>query len=182
MASFTLPAIPPQTKVIAGSNSSVGTHFAGGSNGSPQVRPALTLPGASSGLALDNPGDIWIAGPTSVLEDDNNGNLLATYTGGGLGGSNNNTAGIAIDGDGQVWVPNSNGSLTELNSSGTALSPTTGFAAGLNAPSGVAVDNAGTVWIANSGNNTVTRVFGAASPTTTPLSNANYSGSFGVRP
>jgi len=79
-------------------------------------------------------------------------------------------------------VPNSNGSVSLLSASGAAVSPSTGFAAGLSAPSGVAIDNAGTVWITNSGNNTVTRIFGAAAPAMTPLSQADTNGSFGARP
>jgi uncharacterized repeat protein (TIGR01451 family) len=174
----------PQTKVTVNADSSVGTRVVSGSasRASAEVRPDLNLPGTASGLAFDNPGNIWVAGASSVLEYSSSGSLLATYTGGGLGGPGNNTAGIAIDGDGKFWVPNSGGSVSLLSSSGAALSPSTGITAGLSAPSSVAIDNSGTVWVSNSGDNSVTRIFGAAAPTTVPLSQADTYGSFGVRP
>ena len=169
----------PQTPLVVTSGGAVGT-VTGGLG--PQYNPLVTPPGSASGLAFDNPGNIWVAGANSVLEYSSAGSLLATYTGGGLGGPSNNTAGIAIDGDSKFWVPNSNGSVTLLSSSGAALSPATGFTAGLSAPSGVAIDNSGTVWVSNGGDNSVTRIFGAAAPTTVPLSQADTYGYFGVRP
>jgi hypothetical protein len=55
----------------------------------------------------------------------------------------------AIDGAGNIWIASSN-SISEFNSSGSPLSPASGFtAAGINNPSFVAIDPAGNVWIAN---------------------------------
>ena len=83
------------------------------------------------------------------------------------GGGQHSDTGIAIDAAGNVWVANQDnpGSVTELNSSGTPLSPSTGFTgAGQNIDQGVALDQAGNVWVANFGNNSVAELIGAAAP------------------
>jgi hypothetical protein len=118
------------------------------------------------------------------------------YNGGGLKGA----AAIAIDGDGNAWVASNgpetysnegglpgpsgfgNSRITELSSSGRALSPSSGFTAGfMNVPTGIAIDGAGDVWVINDSfnsgpttalsgaNNGVTEFIGAAAPTLTPL-------------
>ena len=61
---------------------------------------------------------------------------------------------MAIDGSGNVWATNrgGNGSLSELNSAGGAVSGTSGYTGGgLNNPYGIAIDGAGNVWAANNG-------------------------------
>lgn len=72
------------------------------------------------------------------------------FTGGGISG-NAGTSGVAIDGSGNAWITNAaNNNLTELSSSGAAISPSTGFTGGgLNAPSAVAIDPSGNVWVTN---------------------------------
>jgi hypothetical protein len=64
--------------------------------------------------------------------------------------------GIAIDGLGNVWVANNQTSsptqsgLSELSSSGVAISPSTGYTGGgLYAPYVIAIDGSGNVWVAN---------------------------------
>lgn len=181
-ANFDTANFTPQTRVLVNSSGSLIAHTVPGSLGLAKPSPAFSIPGSASGLTFDFAGHIWVAGATSAMQYDSRANLLATYSGGGLGGSGNTTAGIAIDGDGKVWIPNTNGTVTLLGNLGVPISPSTGFSDGLNAPTGIAIDNAGTVWVANSGNNTVTRIFGAAAPAVTPLSNANYTATFGARP
>ncbi len=113
-----------------------------------------------AGIAADTSGDVWTAdylGAKGALGEAVPSNLpgqpptVTLYTGAGL----NAPYGVAIDGSGNVWATNrgGNGSLSELSSTGTAVSPTTtGYAGGgLNNPYGIAVDGAGNVWAANNG-------------------------------
>jgi len=78
--------------------------------------------------------------------------IVVSYSGAGASAP----SGIAVDGAGQVWIPNSsNSTLSVLSQSGLPIagSPFTGN--GLNAPSAVAIDNNGTAWVANAGGNIV---------------------------
>ncbi len=115
-----------------------------------------------AGLASDTSGNIWFtnytAATSSVGESVPNAMLgmpptFNDFTGAGL----NAPYGIAIDGSGHVWLTNrgGNGSLSELKSDGTAMSPDpAGFTGGgINVPYGLAIDGAGNVWTANNGGN-----------------------------
>ena len=77
--------------------------------------------------------------------------LSIEYTGGGL----NLPQLLAVDGSGNIWVPNSGsypGTLSEFSPTGAPLSGTKGFmGGGLNEPFAVAVDTAGHIWSANYG-------------------------------
>lgn len=133
--------------------------------------PYLTSPesGGGGGVAIDNSGNVWSLNPgsNSVTEFSNTGSVLSTipYTGGGL----STPTSLAIDGSENVWITNSNGTISEFNSSGTAVSPATGYTGGsggnLSRPSSIAIDISGNLWISNSGSDTVTEVLGAAAPT-----------------
>ena len=71
-----------------------------------------------------------------------------------------------------MWVANYRGnSLTELASSGAALSPADGWLqdAGLLGPAAVAIDASGNLWLPNFGSDILTEVIGAATPVRTPL-------------
>jgi hypothetical protein len=135
-------------------------------------------------LALDRHGNAWIANfysdpvagsGNSISELDAHGNPLSPgsgYSGGGLA----SPGGVAIDGQGNVWVTNYDGnSITELAgadaaSPGAALSPGSGFTgAGLSQPFSPAIDSAGNLWTANFGNNSVTQFIGVAAPVRVPL-------------
>jgi sugar lactone lactonase YvrE len=96
------------------------------------------------GLAIDASGNVWVAdsstGANRISLFGASGTPISSasgYTGGGL----NIPEGIAIDGAGNVWVaiahhrylpPYPDSSISEFNSSGTAISPSTGYQAGLN--------------------------------------------------
>jgi NHL repeat-containing protein len=76
--------------------------------------------------------------------------ISLNYTGGGL----NSPLGIAVDASGNAWVANNggSGSVTKMNSLGTALSPPSGFTGGgLSNPVGIAIDVLGNAWQANNG-------------------------------
>ena len=112
------------------------------------------------GVAIDGVGNAWVANPNanSVTEISSAGAFLSGtsgFTGGGLNGPFS----IAFDSSGNVWVVDANsnpGSVTELSSSGVALSNYTG--GGLDGPIGIAVDGAGNAWVTNDSGNSVTEV------------------------
>jgi hypothetical protein len=127
------------------------------------------------GLAVDSSNNVWIAsngtsqvGAVTPAVPGPGYTLSETASGGGI----NQPAAVAVDSAGTIWATNSvvSGSLSEISSSGTAVSPATGFGT-LNTPLGIAVDPSGNVWTANSGDNTVTEFVGIASPTTSPVVN-----------
>jgi hypothetical protein len=175
-------AAAKETTVFLNANGAMGALGAGGTSKISPTNGGGLSSGASS-VAIDGNGDIWIADKSSVVEFNTTGSVLSGsgYSGGGLGGTANLATSIAVDGYGNVWVSNSNGTLTWLSNNGAP--PPVGInGGGMSTPSAIAVDNAGTVWVTNSGNNSVTRVFGAAAPVVTPLATGNADGSLGVRP
>jgi hypothetical protein len=90
----------------------------------------------------------------------------SAYTGGGLNG----IAGIAIDSAGNVLAANLNGnSISEFNSTGTAITGSSGYRAGLSSPAFLAIDGAGDVWVTNAGNNSISEFIGLAAPVVTPI-------------
>ena len=80
----------------------------------------------------------------------NDWTLSISYTGGGL----NVGQFPAVDGSGNIWVPNAvdPGTLSEFSPVGAALSPAAGYTGGgLSYPEAAAVDLTGDVWTANEG-------------------------------
>jgi hypothetical protein len=136
-----------------------------------------TIAGAL-GLAFDSSGDMWAASSHGVSEFTRQGIAVnsTAYTGGGV----NNPQAIAVDGAGQVWVANANGTVSVLSNAGTAVSPSGGYSGPAGAPAGIAIDISGSVWIPSSAANTVTRILGAAAPVV-PLATGAASGP-GVKP
>jgi hypothetical protein len=139
--------------------------------GESTVAPAL-------GLAFDASGDAWIASSTGISEFSRQG-VAITSTAITAGGVSNPIA-IAVDGNGQVWVANSGGTVSVLSNAGTAVSPSSGYSAASASATGIAVDISGSVWVPSSTSNTVTRLLGAAAPVV-PLATAAASGA-GVKP
>ena len=77
--------------------------------------------------------------------------LAITFSGSGLDGTGFAPEGIAVDGYGNVWVPNyKSNTISEFNYKGTVLSGSTGFkGAGLDQPTSIAIDIYGNAWVAN---------------------------------
>jgi len=138
------------------SNTSGGLAISGSSGFGDQV---LAGP---AGIAADTSGDVWtanyLAGKASLAEAVPS-NLpgqpptVTLFTGAGL----NAPYGVAIDSSGNVWATNRGGavgSLSELTSTGTAVSGKNGYSGGgLSNPYGIAIDGAGNVWAVNNGGN-----------------------------
>ncbi|MFP5227792.1 MAG: M12 family metallopeptidase [Acidobacteriota bacterium] len=137
-------------------------------------------PGANTAIAIDSGGNVWTAGTGPLLEETSQvGTVQNTISsGGGL----NAPAGIAIDGLSQVWVTDGNNSVSQFSNAGAPVSPSTGYTdTSLATPIGIAIDQAGSVWVANKGNNSLTRILGAAAPAA-PLSTAAKNNTTGARP
>jgi hypothetical protein len=120
------------------------------------------------GSAFDSSGDLWVASSTGVSEFNRDGVASSSTprTSGGI----SNPLSVAIDGLGTVWIANSNGTVSALSNTGTALSPSTGYAASSAASTsgGIAVDLSGNVWVTNNSGNGVTEILGAAAPIAPP--------------
>jgi hypothetical protein len=150
------------------------------------------------------PGGMWFAnlgvpGLTFISLTGSTVNSAATY-----GGSTNLSKPqfIAVDGAGNVWTEATNvtspGSIQEVSSTGTVLSPANtgntpfniiGFShVGLTTSAGIAVDPSGNVWVADNlatGSTSGASVFelvGAAAPTITPVVQTIKSGTVGTKP
>jgi streptogramin lyase len=123
-------------------------------------------------LAIDNNGDCWVTntGNITKLSNTTPPKIVLTIKGGGIDDTSN-PEGISIDSANDIWVLNDNtNTVTELDTDGNALSPTTGFNAGglINSVHfGLAIDRSGDVWVANAAS--MTELVGAAAPVATPL-------------
>jgi hypothetical protein len=134
------------------------------------------------GIAIDANGNVWAVnsgtGANTISEFNSSGTPVSSsagYSGGGL----DIPESIAIDGAGNVWAANRatnqfeppypDGSVSEFNSSGVAISPSTGYQAGLNLALRIAIDGSGNAWVSNASLNSLTEFVGAASPVVTPL-------------
>jgi sugar lactone lactonase YvrE len=151
-------------------------------------------------IAVDASNDVWL--PNQYDANSLVGYTVSkftsvtsgtAYSGGGILGPD----GVAIDGGGNVWISNeihvnpaTTAGLTEMNNSGAAVSPATGYlSSSLFSAADVGVDGSGNVWVANAveagtfanGTNVVEFV-GAATPVVTPLSVAVKNSTIGARP
>ncbi|ADW69215.1 IPT/TIG domain-containing protein [Granulicella tundricola] len=133
--------------------------------------------GGGIGAAVDSTGFVWSidASGTGISRFTSLGAKASDFTSVGLVGA----SALAIDGNSQVWVANSNGTVTVLSSVGTAVSTTQGSTTA--APTGIAIDISGNVWITNNAANSVDEVIGGAVPTS-PLSTSVTKNTTGARP
>lgn len=135
--------------------------------------------GNPAGLALDGSGNIYVAdsGNSTVCKVTPNGTVtILAGVPNGTGSSNGqgsaarftNPTGLALDGQGFLYVADTGNNLIRLvninngitgtvagnPNAGSADSPNGQF----NAPEGVAVDNIGTLYVADTGNNTIRKI------------------------
>ena len=140
---------------------------------------------APFGIAIDQPGNVWIANYYGSDLAGLEGSAAMTpgmpfspmngFGGGGL----DSTVGLAIDGAGNIWITNYRAmSVSEFAGAGNASpgSPITGNSgytdASFESPYGIAIDPSGNVWVADNGagnGHAVTELLGAAAPVKTPL-------------
>ena len=125
-----------------------------------------------TGLGVDSTGSVWVASyfyAASKFTPTGAPVFAPGITGDGL----NNSYGLAIDTSNNVWIPNeqpfnangSIGSVTELTSTGSALSGSDGYiAGGMNYPIATAVDPNGTVWVAEYGTSHISLISSSGAP------------------
>jgi DNA-binding beta-propeller fold protein YncE len=113
--------------------------------------------------------------------------IAINYTGGGMDGSGFAPEGIAVDGLGNVWVPNFlSNSVSELNPLGAPISGPSGFTSSagyLNGPTGISFDLNYNAWIASLNNTTMTEINRNGTILTTPppyFTGAGLSDPYGV--
>ena len=172
------------------------------SSGAP-LTPSTGIAVPAASLAIDHQGNIWEAAAgvayAQVSEVSPNGAILSGtgYTGGGIGGSNDGGAFIAIDGDGDAWIPLYNHpSVVELSNSGIPLSGADGYSNGIaESPGNIVVDGSGDVWVSSAiltpstqrgvpatYTYTITELIGVAAPVVTPLAAGVKLNMLGARP
>jgi hypothetical protein len=151
------------------------------------------------GSAIDNQGNVWFTtqgttGEAQVSKLSSFGAILSGSTGYTSGGIATNGGGknLAIDGDGNVWIPLYDGlGVVELSNSGNVLSGGSGYENGiLRLPLCVAVDGSGNVWVSNQASaprpildtDQITELIGIATPVVTPLAAGVKNNTLGVRP
>ena len=94
----------------------------------------------------------------ALTTEPNDFSVSITYTGGGLDTTSFYAPnGIAVDGNGNVWVANyTTSSVTVFNPAGAVLSGTNGYAeTGLSNPTSLAIDIYGNAWVANYNSDTI---------------------------
>jgi hypothetical protein len=170
------------------------------------LSPAIgfTGPGFSGGggVAVGRSGEIWVVSvggvSPQVAKFSATGALLSGtgYVGGGVKAGQGSTS-IAIDGDGNAWLPLYNKpGIVELTSAGVPLSGDNGLGGGVaQFPNSIVIDGSGDVWVANDTLAVspvrgvpsvytwrITELIGVAAPVVTPLAAAVKSNAQGSRP
>jgi streptogramin lyase len=134
----------------------------------------------AEGIGLGASNVVWMSNSTTnslmKLTPPTGAGITYTLTGTFTGAGMSTPAGLALDGSGHVWLANGNTSISEFSTSGTAVSPSTGYigtnstgSSILSGSTNVAVDGSGNVWVANFSGNSVAEFIGAATPVVTPI-------------
>jgi len=172
------------------------------SSGAP-LGPSTGIPVPAAAVAIDHQGNVWAAAAGSMYAEVSkvspSGTILSGsgFVGGGIGRVGGGGAYIAIDGDGNAWVPlYSSPGIVELSNSGSALSGTTGYFSGVATTQGnIVIDGSGDIWcgtatFAPSGVRGVPGVYtyeivetiGIAAPVVTPIAAGVKLNMLGARP
>src|SRR6185437_3890329 len=116
-----------------------------------------------TGLGIDSAGNVWVANYFNVASEfTNTGTPI--YANGITGSGLNASYGLAVDANNNAWIPNepaggNGGSITVFNSSGQALSGSSGFTAGgLDYPVAIAIDTDGSAWAVDNGNSHISHL------------------------
>jgi hypothetical protein len=173
------------------------------SNSGAPLTPLTGIAVPAASLAIDHQSNVWEAAAgvkyAQVSEVSPSGAILSGtgYTGGGIGGFNGGGATIAIDGDGDAWIPLYNHpSVVELSNSGIPLSGADGYASGVaESPGNIVVDGSGNVWVSSAilipstqrgvpatYTYTITELIGVAAPVVTPIAAGVKLNMLGARP
>ncbi len=133
------------------------------------------------GVAVDGSGNVYVADTSNcTIRKITSTGTVTTLAGsagqtGNVDGTGaaarfNNPVGVAVDGNGNVYVCDTNNStIRKITSTGTVTTLAggagqvgyvdgTGFAARFSNPKGVAIDGSGNVYVADSGNNTIRKI------------------------
>ena len=177
-------AAPQVTRTVTVSPESIFVVNGGGSvaslypNGSSQSAAAS---GGGVGAAVDAAGYVWSLNTNGngLTKFNNTGATAGTYSGNGTAAA---TA-LAIDGSGNVFVSNGNGTINAVNNAGTSPFGTPiAAAAGISSPSAISIDTAGSLWVASAGDGSVVEIIGVVAPVTTPTVAAVKQANPGTRP
>ena len=151
-------------------------------------------------VAIDHQNNVWTAGAVGaqVSKVSPDGVILSGsgYATTAMKGASGDAVTIAIDGDGNVWVPAGSSNLIELSNTGEILSGANGYTGGLATGLGtIVIDGSGDLWgstatFTPSGVRGVPGVFtweiveviGVAAPVVTPIAAGVKLNMLGARP
>ncbi|MCL2659666.1 MAG: hypothetical protein FWD64_04000 [Acidobacteriaceae bacterium] len=154
----------------------------------------------SGGMAIDSNGNLYLSDQCSIRKVDLPGNVTTIAGSGGsctdADGNGTqagflNTAGIAIDNNGNLYVTESSGTIRKLTPSGSTWTVSTiagksnvngytdgdGAQAQFNAPRGIAIDKSGNLYVADAGNSVIRKLTPSGSSWTV----STIAGSSGVQ-
>jgi hypothetical protein len=171
------------------------------SSGAP-LSPSTGIGVPAAAVAIDHQGNVWAAGccdEPKVSKVSPSGAILSGsgFVGGGIGGVGDGGAYIAIDGDGNAWIPlYGYPGVVELSSSGAPLSGATGYTSGIaTGQANTVIDGSGDVWSSSAtfapsklrgvpGVYTfeIIETIGIAAPVVTPLAAGVQHNMLGARP
>jgi secreted PhoX family phosphatase len=150
--------------------------------------------GGGYSVVIDGSGTAWTANWNTGLSSYSNLGVALTAIPYGTDGLWQPDS-IAVDGEGNVWVADEDGSgISEFSGAGVALCPSYGYSPGMMGAEGIAIDGSGNAWVANSGGGSshmgsVTEMIGIGTPVITPVTaglpatpTANGSSNLGTRP
>ena len=110
---------------------------------------------APQGLAIDDTGNVWVAGlGGSILRLNNAGAVTSGFP----VSAGSQPQAIALDTGGAAWISNAgDNTVWQISSSGTTLH--SGITSpGFSMPEGIAVDTTGNIWVSGEGSNSILKL------------------------